>query len=122
MPTRRNDPSGSSLLTKTCAGARFHDSQAGVRRVSSLLAQAQSQDRQASQSRDVQDPRCGREARTRGAVLQARRLIVLRRALRSLAILDMRDLVEMRVDVVGDAVEMRPFLAELGRLMRLLQQ
>jgi hypothetical protein len=34
------------------------------------------------------------------------------------AIHDLRNLVEMRVDVMGQLIEVAPFLAELGRAMR----
>src|SRR5262249_19674758 len=50
------------------------DPQAQIRPVPPLLAQAQPEDRQASQPRHVPEPSGCRKARTRRAVLQARRL------------------------------------------------
>src|SRR4051812_13404145 len=35
---------------------------------------------------------------------------------------DLGDLVEMRIDLVGEMVEMAPFLAEFGRNVRLVQK
>src|SRR5579872_7486085 len=48
-----------------------HDPQAVVRQIPALLAQGESEDRQAAQSRHLRLARRGREARARGAVFQA---------------------------------------------------
>src|SRR3954471_2558056 len=48
------------------------DSQAAGRALSLVLTQARSEDRPSPQPGDVQEPRGGREARTRGAIFQAR--------------------------------------------------
>src|SRR5579872_4554416 len=51
-----------------------HDPQAEIGRVSALLAQEECKDRKAPQPRYLHYPRCRREARAGGAVLQARQI------------------------------------------------
>ena len=58
---------------------RGHDPQALFRRISTLFEEGQSENRSAAQSRHIQLARGCREARARGAVLQASRLMMARR-------------------------------------------
>src|SRR3954447_21633864 len=61
----------------TALAAPGHDPQARLRRLSALLEQGEFEDRPAAQSRNVQLARGGREARARGAVLQASRRMIM---------------------------------------------